>query len=183
MDEIRLVSKDELYHYGVKGMKWGHRKAVLPTSNVRNRYDSAKADFKSAKKAYNKSFNKAYNRNFAMYSPVKKHREANKERWNDAANKAVERAEAKRAYKSAKAARKESINKNYDKIDSKSNFKDKLLYNDATRKKAAKYMTDNNMSMSEARQKANKEALRNTAVFMGAYGAMTVGAMMYMNKR
>lgn len=26
MDEIMLVPKDELMHYGVKGMRWGHRK-------------------------------------------------------------------------------------------------------------------------------------------------------------
>lgn len=46
----------ELMHYGVKGMKWGVRRARPQTA-----VDSARANYKTAKKEYNKSFNKAYN--------------------------------------------------------------------------------------------------------------------------
>ena len=53
--EYRLVRNDELYHYGVPGMRWGHRKAV-PDS-----YTSSKARYKAAKRAFNRSHSRAYN--------------------------------------------------------------------------------------------------------------------------
>ena len=66
---------DELYHFGVKGMRWGHRKAAQK-SDLRNRYDKAKVEKRNAKKAYNKSFNEAYNRssNPIPYGMTKKGR-------------------------------------------------------------------------------------------------------------
>ena len=45
----RASDTNELYHHGVKGMKWGHRKS-LPTSSLRNQVDSAKTTYKNAKK-------------------------------------------------------------------------------------------------------------------------------------
>lgn len=53
--EYRLIRNDELYHYGVPGMRWGHRKAV-PDS-----YASSKAQYKAAKRAFNRSHSRAYN--------------------------------------------------------------------------------------------------------------------------
>lgn len=41
---ITRTNPDELYHFGVKGMKWGHRKS-LPTSSLRNQVDSAKTTY------------------------------------------------------------------------------------------------------------------------------------------
>ena len=85
---------DYLMHYGVKGMKWGHRKSQAVVD--------ARSAYKQARKDYNKSFNKAYNRSIAAYSPVKKHRQANEDRWVDAVNKAGALKEAKASYKQAK---------------------------------------------------------------------------------
>ena len=95
---------NELYHYGVLGMKLGHRKA-RPTTSV----DTARSNYKSAKKTYNKSFNKAYNRAIAAYSPSKKHREANKSRWEQVSKDAESLRNAKRAYKAEKKQFKQDV--------------------------------------------------------------------------
>lgn len=90
---------DELMHYGVKGMKWGHRKAQTDVS-------TARAAYKTAKKEYNKSFDKAYNRAHQAYSLSKKKRAANDARWEDVANKAETLRNAKKEYKQVKATAK-----------------------------------------------------------------------------
>ena len=89
-----VIKDDELYHYGVKGMKWG----------VKRNLDQKKAAYKKAKKEYSKAFDKAYDRSIAAYSPFKKHRQANDDRWNEAANKAEKLKKAKAEYKTAKSA-------------------------------------------------------------------------------
>ena len=101
---------DELYHYGVKGMRWGHRKAssVAGTSVQRQAYLDAKANKKAAGKAYSKAYSKAYNRSIAGLSPFKKHRQANDARWDDAVKKAKDMNAADKAYKDAKKAYKQT---------------------------------------------------------------------------
>ena len=88
----------ELYHFGVKGMKWGVRKVRQAEADLRAKQSA----YKKAKKAYSKSFNKAYGRAIGAYSPVKKHREANDARWKDADKKAAAFEKAKSDYESAK---------------------------------------------------------------------------------
>ncbi len=89
---------------------------------------------------------------------------------------------ARKAYKSAKQERKNAINKTYRSINKNSSFGEKLIYNNATRKKAAKYVVDNNMSVAEATRKAKGNAWRNAAAFIAAFGAVSVGSNIIKNR-
>lgn len=89
---------DELYHHGIKGMKWGVRKK-RPASLTK-----AKSNYKSAQDEYVKSFNKAYGKSLAAYSPLKKHRQNNAKRWEDATNKGNAVIKAKKVYKTEKTS-------------------------------------------------------------------------------
>ena len=89
----------ELQHYGVKGMKWGVRKA----QNEYAKLDKLKGEYKKAKKAYNKAYNRASGfRNYGSFSPIKAHRDASQKRWEKAYDKSRALADAKKAYKDQK---------------------------------------------------------------------------------
>lgn len=123
----RASDTNELYHHGVKGMKWGHRK-ILPTSSLRNQVDSAKTD-----------------------------------------------------YKKAKLERKQQIKNTYKSLNKNASLGEKLTYNNATRKKAAKYVVDNDMTVEQAKARANKDAIRNTGAILAAYGTVAAVSLYKMN--
>ena len=99
---------DELYHYGVKGMRWGHRKKYYNADGSLNRLGQARQNYKTANKAYNKSYDNAYNKSIGAYSPIKKHRQNAQKRWEDVYEKGQARDKAKKAYKAEKQAYKNS---------------------------------------------------------------------------
>ena len=180
MSEYILTTNGELYHYGVKGMKWGHRKKPELSSTAQN-VRTTKAAYKSAKKDYNKAFNDYYYKSHQAYSFSKKKRAANDARFEKAWDKAGVMGEAKRTYKAAKKARKDAIKSTHRDLNKKATFGEKITYNSATRKLAAKYVVDNNMSVADATKKAKGAAWRNTAAMVGVYGAITV-ASLYANR-
>lgn len=166
------MTNNELMHYGIPGMKWEKRKAQ-PVSETRRKMDSAKAGYKAAKKDYNKSFNKAYSysgRHFISQYTNKSRRAESDKRWGDTYDKAKNLDSAKSAYKQSKAERDSKIQSEYAKMKKNASAGEKFVYNSATRKKAAKYVVDNNMSVAEATKKAKGDAWRNTALFLAAYG-------------
>jgi hypothetical protein len=89
----------ELQHYGVKGMKWGVRKAREEYKKL----DQAKAKYKHAKKAYDRSFGYYYQNSKQGYSLNRVNRMQNTERFKDSVRDAKRLDKAKKEYKAQKA--------------------------------------------------------------------------------
>lgn len=184
-------NSDHLEHHGIKGQKWGVRRfenknGTLTTagkmrygekSDAYNARSSAKTALRSATKEYNKSFDKAYANSSRIGAHItKKGRENNEKLWTDFVNKSKAYDSKKAEYKNTKKAYKEEYKKNLKSIDEKSTFKDRLMYNEATRRRAAKIMTKyKDISMAEANAQAKKEANRNTAAVLTVFGLVTLG--------
>lgn len=172
-----ITEDDYLEHFGVKGMKWGVR---------HERVRSAKSEYKKARKAYNKSYNKAsrYSANHPISQFVSKKGKAKSDAlWNQASSDADRYNSAKSAYKNAKRERKNAIKDTYKDIQKNASFYEKLMFNNTTRKKAAKYVVDNDMSVSEATAKAKGDAVRNTAILLAACGSIRVAGRIINNYR
>lgn len=186
-----------LAHHGVKGQKWGIRRYqdkngsttklgrhryYSEKSDIKKRVETTKAAKKAANKEYSKSFNKAYNYSnlhpISQFNKKSKHYAESDKRWYDVHDKVNKLDAANKAYKDAKRARVMKTRDIYADINTnKTSFKDRIMYNEATRRRAAQIMTDyKDVSYEQAMASAKKEAWRNTAIIGGgAYLAYKAG--------
>ncbi len=196
----------ELQHYGVKGMKWGVRKKrsdlekqagtfrasngmkVAPSKNAYVRTMRRVAANRGVEKLSSASYRAANTRLHAdtltnRANTVKGEQQIRKEaqalREYNAHIKDLKKGTGDKYL--SKEVRKNKLDDAYEKVQTASTRKDRLIYSDGTRKKAAKYVVDNNMSVADATKKAKGDAWRNTAVFVGAYAAVSV-ASLYKNR-
>lgn len=78
---------------------------------------------------------------------------------------------AKNNYKANWQKMKNEYKSNNKQLKSNRNAADILVFNPATRRRAAYYMTVDKMKMAEAKKKAYKDAGRNTLIALGIIGA------------
>ena len=161
---------NELYHHGVLGMKWGIR-----------RYQDANGNYTAAgKKQYLKDKTSGIQKDIDSFKGHEKgisDKKGNVLLTKEDVARSVKGLKDQKAKQEAKLSRKWEINKTKQSLDNAASTADKVIYNEATRKKAAKYIVDKNMSVEEATKKAKGDAWRNTAVFVAAYGAMTYASI------
>lgn len=201
-----FYSTNELYHYGVKGMRWGHRKSRAELEREAGTFRASNGmKVAPSKNAYVRTMRKvAANRSVenlsrATYRNMIKRNTADTLTNQADAVKGEQRirkeAQALREYNAHikdlkkgtgnkhlnKAVRNNKIDDAYEKVQTASTRMDRLIYSEGTRRKAAKYVVDKNMSVTEATKKAKGDAWRNTAAFLALYG-VAAGVEMYKNR-
>lgn len=144
----------------------------------KNSVNAAKARYKAAYKDYNKKFNDAYgySSRHSISQFFGKNKETSNKKWEDTYDAGVKSDKAKDRYKKLKQERKNAVRDVYKTLQKDASLGERFMYTDGTRKLAAKYIVDNNMSYDEAMSSVHKEAWKNAAI---AYIAGGLGSIAY----
>ena len=189
--------KDYLEHYGVPGQRWGVRNYQNAdgslTSKGRQHYDVGDGrggrNALSLRAGYNRAMAKAMDINANYYSKrngryaqqmsgiqraAAQRTRKDAERYQREANK---KAQERLDSRNARLDKRQAINSKTNDLYNSASTLEKLIYNKKTYESMAKKMLDKNMTYSEASKSAKKEAIRNTAIFLAAFGALEVGVL------
>lgn len=183
--DFNRYNSNELCHYGVLGMKWGKRKArpesgTYTTSNgtkiaaPKNGYVKAlrKVTGNMSGEAMDKAYRKVAGKNNAVGErQVRKEHAAIRE--YNAHQKDLRRGTGDKYLN--KAIRENKLDNAYREVKKSSSKVERMIFKNSVRKKAAKYVVDNNMSVKDAKKKANRRAVAQTAAYLAAAGALEIG--------
>lgn len=175
-------------HYGKLGMHWGKRTGGSSTSPQRVRtkdlqksatrqaFDNAKTKKKDAYDDYADAYD-----NYAR-NPLNAFTKRGDQKFNTMNQKLKKSNRADADFKAIKTDRKLKIKSKTRELNAATTTKEKMIYNSANRKRAAKYIVDNDMPVSEATKRAKGDARRNTAILVAAYAPILVASLYVKNK-